>query len=70
MGSMTSTPQARRAGRPVELAVPAWAWALTLYALAVLFVVLQDNGLAFVLSADVVHGFFHDARHPLGVPCH
>ncbi len=70
MCSMTSSPQARRAGRPVALAVPVWAWALTLYALAVLFVVLQDNGLAFVLSADIVHDFFHDARHSLGVPCH
>ncbi|HEX2072243.1 MAG TPA: hypothetical protein VHF92_00545 [Geodermatophilus sp.] len=67
---MTSSPQVGRAGKPAALAVPAWAWALTLYALAVLFVVLQDNGLAFVLSADIVHDFFHDARHSLGVPCH
>ena len=67
---MTPPARAARAGTPVAIPVPAWAWALALYALAVLFVVLQDNGLAFVLSADTIHDFFHDARHSLGVPCH
>jgi hypothetical protein len=69
MGSMTLS-QARRDGKPVAIAVPVWAWVLVIYGLVVLFVVLQDNGLAFVLSADRLHDFFHDARHSLGVPCH
>ena len=67
---MTSSPQAVRAEKPPAIAVPAWAWVLVVYGLAVLYVVLQDNGLAFVLSADNVHDFFHDSRHALGVPCH
>ncbi len=67
---MTRSMQAQRAAAPVAIPVPAWAWALVVYALAILFVVLQDNGLAFVLSADTIHDFFHDARHALGVPCH
>jgi hypothetical protein len=62
--------QARRDGKPVAIAVPVWAWVLVVYGLVVLFVVLQDNGLAFVLSAEHLHDFFHDARHSLGVPCH
>ena len=70
MCSVTSSPLARRAEKPLPIAVPAWAWALVAYGLAVLYVVLQDNGLVFVLSADNVHDFFHDARHSLGVPCH
>jgi hypothetical protein len=62
--------QARQAEKPVAIAVPVWAWALVVYGFVVLFVVLQDNGLAFVLSAHTLHDFFHDARHSLGVPCH
>lgn len=67
---MTSSPQARQAEEAVAIAVPVWAWALVVYALVALFVVLQDNGQALVLSANAVHDFFHDARHSLGVPCH
>ncbi len=67
---MTSSPQARPAEEAVAIAVPVWAWALVVYALVALFVVLQDNGQALVLSANAVHDFFHDARHSLGVPCH
>ena len=67
---MTPFPHAREAEKPAAIAGPGWAWALVAYALVVLYVVLQDNGLALVLSADVVHDFFHDARHALGVPCH
>jgi hypothetical protein len=67
---VTSSPRVRRADKPVAIAVPVWAWALVVYGLAILYVVLQDNGQAFVLSADDLHDFFHDARHSLGVPCH
>jgi Probable cobalt transporter subunit (CbtB) len=62
--------QARPGERPAAIAVPVWAWVLVAYGIVILFVVLQDNGLAFVLSADRLHDFFHDARHSLGVPCH
>lgn len=69
MGIMTLS-QLRHGDKPVPIAVPVWAWVLVLYGLVVLFVVLQENGLAFVLSAQHLHDFFHDARHSLGVPCH
>lgn len=70
MCSVTSSPQAEESRRPVAIPVPWWAWALVVYGLAVLFVILQDNGQAFVLSADDLHDVFHDARHALGLPCH
>jgi len=57
-------------GRPARIAIPVWAWPLVLYALLVLYLLLQDNGLVFATAADTVHEFFHDARHALGVPCH
>jgi hypothetical protein len=62
--------QTRHSEKPAAIAVPVWAWALVVYGFVVLFVVLQDNGLAFVLSAHTLHDFFHDARHSFGVPCH
>ncbi|TKV57297.1 CbtB-domain containing protein [Nakamurella flava] len=52
------------------VAVPAWAWALTLLALFTLYLVTQDNGAVLAQAGDVAHEFFHDARHALGMPCH
>ena len=70
MCRMMPSPPVREVEKPAAIAVPVWAWALVVYVLVMLFVVLQDNGLALVLSADAVHDFFHDARHSFGVPCH
>jgi len=50
--------------------VPLWAWALTLFALAVAYLVLQENGAVLSQYAQTVHEFAHDGRHALGVPCH
>lgn len=50
--------------------VPAWAWALSVVALFLLYLMTQDNGAVLAQTADVAHEFFHDARHSLGVPCH
>jgi hypothetical protein len=50
--------------------VPMWAWALTLFALAVVYLVLQENGSVLANAANYVHEFAHDGRHALGVPCH
>jgi hypothetical protein len=50
--------------------VPAWAWALALFALAVVYLVLQENGAVLAQSAETIHEFAHDGRHALGVPCH
>ncbi|GGP83846.1 CbtB domain-containing protein [Saccharothrix coeruleofusca] len=55
---------------PLSPALPRWAYAVALLALAVTWVVLQENGLALGHAAEVVHEFFHDGRHALGVPCH
>jgi hypothetical protein len=53
--------------RPVR--VPALAWVAVAFAIAVLYVMLQENGL-LLRSWETVHELFHDGRHLLGVPCH
>ncbi|HEU4423567.1 MAG TPA: CbtB-domain containing protein [Pilimelia sp.] len=50
--------------------VPWWAAAVTLFALLVVYAVLQENGVALGAVAETVHELFHDGRHALGVPCH
>ncbi len=47
--------------------------ATILFALLAVFVVAFDQSYALSGAAEagnVVHEFFHDARHLLGVPCH
>ncbi len=51
-------------------AVPVWAWLVAALALALVYLLAADNGLALGGSAGVVHELFHDARHFAGVPCH
>ncbi|HEX8628193.1 MAG TPA: CbtB-domain containing protein [Catenuloplanes sp.] len=53
-----------------QVQVPAWAWALTLFAAGFLYLLLQDNGALLAQYAHTVHEFTHDGRHALGVPCH
>ncbi|NGY60872.1 CbtB-domain containing protein [Lentzea sp. NEAU-D13] len=50
--------------------VPKWALAVSLLGLIVTYLVLQENGLALGASSELLHEFFHDGRHALGVPCH
>ncbi len=50
--------------------VPKWAFAVALLGLIVTYLVLQENGLALGASSEMLHEFFHDGRHALGVPCH
>ena len=50
--------------------VPNWALAVSLLGLIVTYLVLQENGLALGASSELLHEFFHDGRHALGVPCH
>ncbi len=52
------------------ISVPTWAWALALFALAVLYLVVQENGAVLAASSEYLHEFAHDGRHALGVPCH
>jgi len=58
-----------------ELALPALG-AVTVAAAAALIVAFDQGALGLLLTdrmADaggVLHEFFHDARHLLGVPCH
>jgi hypothetical protein len=56
---------------PVQrIHVPVLGWAVAALALAVLFVMLQENGRLLADSWETLHEFFHDGRHFLGVPCH
>jgi hypothetical protein len=54
----------------IAVRVPVWAWALALVSLAVVYVLLQENGAVLSQYANNVHEFAHDGRHALGVPCH
>lgn len=54
--------------RPIR--VPALAWAFVVVGLAVIYVLLQENGALLAHSWETVHELFHDGRHVLGVPCH
>lgn len=50
--------------------VPLLAWLAVALAVAVLYVMLQENGALMAHSWEYVHELFHDGRHALGVPCH
>ncbi len=50
--------------------VPITAWIAAVVGLALLYVVLQENGAVLASGWHTVHEFFHDGRHYLGVPCH
>ena len=67
---MTSAPHAHHSASPARVAVPAWAWMLSLLSLLALYVIAQDNGAVLAQLGDAAHEFFHDARHSLGMPCH
>jgi hypothetical protein len=54
----------------VNIPVPWWAVLVTLVGLGLAFLVLQENGVLLASQAELLHEFFHDGRHALGVPCH
>ena len=53
-----------------RIAIPAWAWLVLALALATVYAMALDNGATVKAGATVLHEFFHDGRHFLGVPCH
>jgi hypothetical protein len=72
---MSTTPHAVTPVDGRQLGVPALVALLLLT--AVTYVVAFDQGWLAALATDrllesggVLHEFFHDARHLLGVPCH
>ncbi|HEU0090033.1 MAG TPA: CbtB-domain containing protein [Pseudonocardiaceae bacterium] len=57
--------------RPARGAVvPWWAFVVAVVGLGLVFLALQENGALLAAQAQVLHEFFHDGRHALGVPCH
>jgi hypothetical protein len=66
MAAVTTTSPVRT-GEHVH--VPAWAFAVALLGMFAAYVVLQENGW-LLNNWSMVHEFFHDGRHALGVPCH
>lgn len=54
--------------RPIR--VPVLAWVGVALAIAIMYLVLQENGAVLAQSWETLHEFFHDGRHVLGVPCH
>jgi hypothetical protein len=67
---MTSSPHAQPAPGTIRITVPAWAWALALLGVVLLYLIAQDSGAVLAAAGNTMHEFFHDARHALGVPCH
>lgn len=53
-----------------QVRVPAWAWAVAVFALVALYALTMDNGAVLADKASLVHEFVHDARHFIGAPCH
>jgi hypothetical protein len=56
--------------REAPIAVPVWAFLLVAIALFGLYALVLSNGSVLAHSGNVLHEFFHDARHFIGVPCH
>jgi hypothetical protein len=50
--------------------VPVWTWLVVAVALLTVYAVAMENGAVLARSSTVLHEFFHDARHFVGVPCH
>lgn len=56
--------------QPERVAVPVWAWLVVALAILSLFALTMANSSALAQTGNVLHEFFHDARHFIGVPCH
>jgi uncharacterized RDD family membrane protein YckC len=56
--------------REAPIAVPVWAFLLAVVALFGIYAFALSNGAALAHGGNVLHEFFHDARHFIGVPCH
>jgi hypothetical protein len=50
--------------------VPVGAWLLVALAVLVLLAMTMANSTTLAHDGNVLHEFFHDARHFIGVPCH
>jgi len=53
-----------------QIRVPAAAWVAVAFGLAIVYLILQENGALLANSWESLHELFHDGRHALGVPCH
>jgi hypothetical protein len=56
--------------REAPIHVPVWAFLLVGLALFGIYALVLSNGAALAHGGNVLHEFFHDARHFIGVPCH
>ena len=52
------------------IAIPVWSWMILALAVLAVYAMALDNGATVKAGASVLHEFFHDGRHFLGVPCH
>ena len=50
--------------------IPVWTWLVVAVALLAVYAIAVENGALLAKNATVLHEFFHDARHFVGVPCH
>lgn len=69
MAGQMARPAAPRAALPA-VTVPWWAFVIAMVGLGLVYLTLQENGAVLATHAQLLHEFFHDGRHALGVPCH
>ncbi len=53
-----------------QVRVPLWAWLVFALAVATMYLLTMENGVALAERAPMLHEFVHDARHFAAVPCH
>lgn len=70
MAGQMSLPAASLRPAGTAVAVPWWAFVVAVVGLGLAFLALQENGALLASQATLLHEFFHDGRHALGVPCH
>ena len=56
--------------RDAAIDVPVWAIVLVALAVFGMYALVMSNGAALAHGGSVLHEFFPDARHFIGVPCH
>ncbi len=55
---------------PERISIPVTAWLAAALAFVALYAGLNESGAILSHVGPVLHEFFHDGRHLLGVPCH
>lgn len=56
--------------REQPLFVPVELWIASVLGLILSYFLFNENGALLAQHWELLHEFFHDGRHAIGVPCH